>query len=161
MGGTAPLRRDRALAAVAALALAWLLLVGLNPRAIRGRGGFQELDLTLTFGSMAKQVFVVGSASELPGVLNAAARLAISGRAGPVVVGLPEDVLAEHGTERSPTSPVEPFRTKTRREKSPGRSSKWATNFRPPLRRTGAALLRSKSVKVPPTSTVCVRAQNA
>lgn len=72
-----------------------LLLVGLPPRGHDGRGAFQDLDLAGLFGSMTKRVDVVRDARRLPELVARAMHLAVSGRPGPVVLGLPEDVLAE------------------------------------------------------------------
>jgi acetolactate synthase I/II/III large subunit len=72
-----------------------LLLVGQVERAFRGREAFQELDLAGVFGPMAKAVVEAGDPARLPELVAAAVRAATSGRPGPVVVGLPADVLAE------------------------------------------------------------------
>jgi acetolactate synthase-1/2/3 large subunit len=72
-----------------------VLLVGQVPRRMRGRGAFQELDYQAVFGSMAKHVAEAGASDELPEVLASAFHAAQDGRPGPVVVALPEDVLAE------------------------------------------------------------------
>jgi acetolactate synthase I/II/III large subunit len=71
-----------------------LLLVGLPPRAVRGRGAFQELDVGAFFGQMTKWVAQVDDPARLPELVARAFQVAASGRPGPVVLGLPEDVLA-------------------------------------------------------------------
>ena len=71
-----------------------LLLVGLSATEHEGRGAFQEIDIEAVFGSVAKQVEVVRAPERIPEHVARAFHLATSGRPGPVVLGLPEDVLA-------------------------------------------------------------------
>jgi acetolactate synthase I/II/III large subunit len=72
-----------------------LMLVGQVARAHRGREAFQEIDCQAVFGSMAKGIFEIEEAGRIPELLASAFGLAASGRPGPVVVSLPEDVLSE------------------------------------------------------------------
>jgi len=72
-----------------------LLLVGQVERAMLGRGAFQEVDYQAMFGSLAKAVFTLRDAARAPELAAAAVATALSGRPGPVVLVLPEDVLAE------------------------------------------------------------------
>jgi acetolactate synthase-1/2/3 large subunit len=72
-----------------------ILLVGQVPRAFSGREAFQELDYAAVFGSMAKWVAQGESANDLPELLAGAFQIAVDRRPGPVVLALPEDVLAE------------------------------------------------------------------
>ena len=74
-------------------ATAMVLFVGLIPRADRGRESFQEFDLHAWFGSTAKKVLVLDDADSAARVVDDAIHTARTGRPGPVVVGLPEDVL--------------------------------------------------------------------
>jgi acetolactate synthase I/II/III large subunit len=71
-----------------------VLLVGQVARAHRGREAFQEIDCDAVFGSLAKGVFEIDDPERIPELTAAAFSLAASGRQGPVVVSLPEDVLA-------------------------------------------------------------------
>ena len=71
-----------------------ILLVGQILRGTSGREAFQELDLRAVFGSAAKWATQVEDAARLPEILARAFWVARSGRPGPVVVGLPEDVLS-------------------------------------------------------------------
>ncbi len=70
-----------------------LLLVGQVARSTIDREAFQELDYRRVFGSVAKWVTQVDETARLPEVLARAYSVACSGRPGPVVVALPEDVL--------------------------------------------------------------------
>jgi acetolactate synthase-1/2/3 large subunit len=72
-----------------------ILLVGQVPRRSRGRQAFQEVDYQEMFGGLAKLVVEADAADRLPEQLARAFDAALSGRPGPVVVSLPEDVLAE------------------------------------------------------------------
>jgi acetolactate synthase I/II/III large subunit len=72
-----------------------LLLIGQVPRRFRGREAFQELDYARMFGEMAKWVVEVDRATVFPEVVERAFSTATSGRPGPVVIALPEDVLSE------------------------------------------------------------------
>jgi acetolactate synthase-1/2/3 large subunit len=88
-----------------------VLLVGQVPRAHRGREAFQELDYDRTFGGIAKWVVEAERAGDLPQIAARAFHTALSGRPGPVVVALPEDVLAEEADvddepPRAPDRPV-------------------------------------------------------
>lgn len=72
-----------------------LLLVGQVPRAFRGREAWQELDYGWVFGDVAKAAWEIDSAATMPEEIARAISLSVSGRPGPVVLSLPEDVLAE------------------------------------------------------------------
>lgn len=82
-------------------ATALVLFVGLVPRADRYRHSFQEFELAGWFGSSAKRVVVLDDPDHAAEIVRDAMHLASSGRPGPVVVGLPEDVLVE--TTDAPT----------------------------------------------------------
>ena len=74
-----------------------LLLVGQVARETIGREAFQELDYRAVFGSMAKWVTQIDRAERVPELIARAFAVATSGRPGPVVVALPEDMLASRG----------------------------------------------------------------
>jgi acetolactate synthase-1/2/3 large subunit len=71
-----------------------LLLVGQIPRDDAEREAFQELDYRRMFGPLAKWVAQVDQPQRIPELVARAFRVATSGRPGPVVLALPEDVLA-------------------------------------------------------------------
>ena len=75
-----------------------LLLVGQIKRSFWGRGSFQELDYTRMFEPMAKWVVQVERTEDLPYYMAEAFRRAEEGRPGPVVLSLPEDMLAEQSS---------------------------------------------------------------
>jgi len=72
-----------------------VLLVGQVPRRHLGREAFQELDYARMFGEMAKWATVADDAGALPELVSHAFHTATSGRPGPVVIALPEDVQAD------------------------------------------------------------------
>lgn len=72
-----------------------LLLVGQVPRRFLGREAFQEVDFTQMFGPLAKHALQVNTTGALPQAFATAWQIALSGRPGPVVLAIPEDVLAE------------------------------------------------------------------
>lgn len=70
-----------------------ILFVGQIERTSRGREAFQEIDLRAVFSSLAKWVTEVDDPGRLTEIVARAFHVATSGRPGPVVVGLPEDLL--------------------------------------------------------------------
>ena len=72
-----------------------ILFVGQVAREMRGREAFQELDYRAVFGSIAKWVTEIDDAARLPELIARAFHVAMSGRPGPVVIALPEDMLRE------------------------------------------------------------------
>ena len=83
-----------------------ILFVGQVGRSHRGLEAFQEIEYTSFFDDLAKWVVEVDSADDLPRVVEAAFTVAMTGRPGPVVVSLPEDVLREVATTQ-PGPPVQ------------------------------------------------------
>jgi acetolactate synthase I/II/III large subunit len=83
-----------------------LLLVGQVPRAFRGREAWQEIDYAQTFDGIAKAAWEVERADRTHEHVARAFEVALSGRPGPVVLALPEDVLAEEA-EVADAPPVE------------------------------------------------------
>ena len=75
-----------------------VLFVGLVPIADRMRESFQEFDPNAWFGTQTKRVFVIDEASRASEIVAEAFFAARSGRPGPVVVGLPEDVITHQFT---------------------------------------------------------------
>lgn len=76
-----------------------VLFVGLIPQELRGRFAFQEFALESWFADSAKAIFTLDDAASAADVTAKAMRLALAGRPGPVVVGLPEEVLREQVSE--------------------------------------------------------------
>src|SRR3954451_25059507 len=72
-----------------------LLLIGQVARDTVGREGFQELDYRAMYGPIAKWATQVDDAARLPEIMARAFAAATSGRPGPVVIALPEDMLTD------------------------------------------------------------------
>jgi len=72
-----------------------ILFVGQVQRDVRGREAFQEVEFREMFAPIAKWVAEIDTADRIPEYLLRAFNVATSGRPGPVVLALPEDVLAE------------------------------------------------------------------
>lgn len=69
--------------------------VGLVPYPDRRRESFQEFSIDNWFDSTVKRVYTVEDADQAAAVTSEAIHTALSGRPGPVVVGLPEDLLRQ------------------------------------------------------------------
>ena len=72
-----------------------ILFIGQVSRDSADREAFQEIDYRQMFGSVAKWVVQIEKADRIPEIVSRAFNTAISGRPGPVVVSLPEDMLTE------------------------------------------------------------------
>ncbi len=72
-----------------------VMFVGQIARGHRDREAFQEVDYRAFFGPLAKWVAEVDQTDRLPEYISRAFHVAQSGRPGPVVLALPEDMLAE------------------------------------------------------------------
>ena len=72
-----------------------VLLIGQVARAHLEREAFQEIDFRRMFGEMAKWVAQIHEPERIPEFLSRAFHVAASGRPGPVVLALPEDMLVE------------------------------------------------------------------
>jgi len=82
-----------------------ILFVGQVQRDVRGREAFQEVEFREMFAPIAKWVAEIDTADRIPEYVLRAFNIATSGRPGPVVLALPEDVLAE----QSSASDTRPF----------------------------------------------------
>ncbi|MEM0989466.1 MAG: thiamine pyrophosphate-binding protein [Pseudomonadota bacterium] len=71
-----------------------ILFVGQIATWMRDREAFQEVDYRAFFGPIAKWAVEVDDADRLPEIISRAYATALSGRPGPVVVALPEDMLS-------------------------------------------------------------------
>jgi acetolactate synthase-1/2/3 large subunit len=72
-----------------------ILFVGDVARSMRGREGFQEIDFPAFFAPVAKWTARIDDAARIPELIARAYATAISGRPGPVVLALPEDMLSD------------------------------------------------------------------
>ena len=72
-----------------------VLFVGQIGRRMKGREAFQEVDYRQTFRDLAKWVEEIDHADRIPEIISHAWHVAMSGRPGPVVLALPEDMLRD------------------------------------------------------------------
>jgi acetolactate synthase-1/2/3 large subunit len=70
-------------------------LIGQVERRFRGREAFQEVDQEATFGGLAIHAAEILSGGDVPAAIGAAIRAALTGRPGPALLSLPEDLLDE------------------------------------------------------------------
>ena len=93
-----------------------LLFVGQIPHEDTGRDAFQEVDYRQMFAPLAKWVTQIDYAKRIPEVVAHAMDVATSGRPGPVVIALSEEMQKDrcnpdlpraHGQKPSPT-PIAP-----------------------------------------------------
>ncbi len=72
-----------------------ILFIGDVDRGMRDREGFQEIDLVAMFTPLAKLALRIDDARRIPEYIARAFNVATSGRPGPVVIALPEDMLRD------------------------------------------------------------------
>ncbi len=82
-----------------------ILLIGQVARNTLDREAFQEIDFRRMYGQLAKWVAQIDDARRIPEYLSRAFYTATSGRQGPVVLALPEDML----TDAVEVSDAEPY----------------------------------------------------
>jgi acetolactate synthase-1/2/3 large subunit len=99
-----------------------IMFVGQIERGMREREAFQEVDYRAVFGKLAKWVTEIDDVGRIPELVSRAFHIATSGRPGPVVIALPEDMLTEW--LELPPSTLAPRQTAHYRtvEASPGRA---------------------------------------
>ena len=69
-----------------------ILFIGQVGSEVVEREAFQEIDYRRMYGQMAKWVAQIDRAERVPEMVSHAFHLAVSGRPGPVVLALPEDM---------------------------------------------------------------------
>jgi acetolactate synthase-1/2/3 large subunit len=72
-----------------------ILFIGQVGQDFMDREAFQEIDYRRMYGQMSKWVTQIDSAERIPEYLARAFQVATSGRPGPVVLALPEDMLID------------------------------------------------------------------
>ncbi len=70
-----------------------IVFVGQVGTDMKGREAFQEIDYRAVFGTMAKWAVEIDDVNRIPEILARAWTTATTGRPGPVVIALPEDML--------------------------------------------------------------------
>jgi acetolactate synthase-1/2/3 large subunit len=82
-----------------------ILFIGQVPGEFADRESFQEIDYRRMFGPMSKWVAQIDRADRVHEYVSHAFHLAMSGRPGPVVLALPEDML----TQTANVTDVQPY----------------------------------------------------
>ena len=72
-----------------------ILFVGQVGTDMKGREAFQEIDYKAYFGTVTKWVAEIDDIDRIPEIMARAFATALSGRPGPVVIALPEDMLTD------------------------------------------------------------------
>ena len=75
-----------------------ILFIGQVGKKMLAREAFQEIDYRRMFGEMSKWTAQINEPERVPEYVNRAFFTAMSGRPGPVVLALPEDMLKEMAT---------------------------------------------------------------
>ena len=83
-----------------------LLFVGQVGTDMKGREAFQEIDYRAVFGTMAKWAVEIDRVERIPEILARAWTTAVTGRPGPVVIALPEDMLTSETDAAPLTGPT-------------------------------------------------------
>ena len=72
-----------------------ILFIGQVGRDMIEREAFQEIDYRRMYGQLAKWVAQIDDPARIPELVGRAFHTATSGRPGPVVLALPEDMLTQ------------------------------------------------------------------
>jgi acetolactate synthase-1/2/3 large subunit len=86
-----------------------IMFVGQVASDAREREAFQEINYRSFFADVAKWATEIDDAARIPEIVTRAFAVATSGRPGPVVIALPEDMLTAHADAPAalPATPVE------------------------------------------------------
>ena len=87
-----------------------ILFIGQVERGVSGREAFQEVDFCEMYRPLAKWAAQIDSPARIPEFISRAFHVSVSGRPGPVVLALPEDMLTEEAevSDPDPYKRVEP-----------------------------------------------------
>ncbi len=85
-----------------------IVFVGQVGTDMKGREAFQEIDYRAMFGTVAKWTVEIDRVERIPEILARAWKTATTGRPGPVVIALPEDMLTSL-TDVEPLSRLQPI----------------------------------------------------
>ena len=121
-------------------------LVGGVPRPVRGREAFQEADLVGSIGRLATWAAEIDALDRVQPLLTEAVRQALSGRPGPVLLAVPEDLQDELLDGQAAIAPA-PFRANRREPEADDVRTilQLLTGARRPVILAGAGILRSRA----------------
>ena len=83
-----------------------ILFVGQVSIKMKGREAFQEIDYETAFKDIAKWTVEINDVDRIPEIISRAWFAAISGRPGPVVVALPENILTQESSASALTKAI-------------------------------------------------------
>jgi acetolactate synthase-1/2/3 large subunit len=83
-----------------------IVFVGQVGTDMKGREAFQEIDYRAVFGTMAKWAVEIDDVDRIPEIIGRAWVTATTGRPGPVVIALPEDMLTSLSGAPALTGPA-------------------------------------------------------
>jgi acetolactate synthase-1/2/3 large subunit len=83
-----------------------ILFVGQVGIKMKGREAFQEIDYETAFKDIAKWTVEINDVDRIPEIISRAWFTAISGRPGPVVVALPENILTQETSASALTKAI-------------------------------------------------------
>ena len=72
-----------------------ILIIGQVSQGMRDREAFQEIDYQAMFGPISKWCAEINSVDRIPEYIAKAYNLAVSGRPGPIVLSIPENILCQ------------------------------------------------------------------
>ena len=93
-----------------------VVFLGQVHSSFRGREGFQEIDLAHFFSSITKWTVEIDNPVRIPELVQRAFRIAQTGRPGPVVISLPEDLLTKEATMEFQNPTVRPCPAPSQKE---------------------------------------------
>jgi len=87
-----------------------ILFIGQVAGSMAEREAFQEIDFRRMYGDMAKWIGQIDRIERIPEYVSHAFHTAMTGRPGPVVLALPEDMLSSHAEveDARPAQPAQP-----------------------------------------------------
>jgi acetolactate synthase I/II/III large subunit len=95
-----------------------ILFLGLPASDTEDREAFQEMETKSVLGTFVKWVAVIRDVKRIPEYVSRAYHMAMSGRPGPVVLGLPEDMLASAAEVADAKAAVVPLSAPTSTDQS-------------------------------------------
>ena len=134
-----------------------VMFVGMPAREHEDREAFQEIEVKQLFSSFVKWAAVIRQTERIPEYVSRAFHAARSGRPGPVVLGLPEDMLSAtaEAIDAKPARVASPGVSSARRRAAAGPAGESAA-ARDDRRRAGMERATSRRRSKPsPTASTC------
>ena len=119
-------------------------IVGQVDRPLLGREAFQEIDQVATLGGLAKWAAEPHTVEDVASTMSEAVRRALSGRPGPVLLSLPQDLLDEPMPEEARFESARPAATRPT-DKEVGAVIEMLASAERPVILAGAGILRART----------------